>query len=311
MAYQHRPVLLKEVLEGLHIKSGGIYCDLTFGRGGHSAEILKKIGSDGRLLAMDRDPIAVMSAKDKLDFQDPRFSIVHGEFSNLEQEIKARGFLGLVDGILLDVGVSSPQLDDADRGFSFMRDGPLDMRMNPSAGISACEWLSKAKLEEISLVIRDFGEEKFHHRIAQAIVDKRGTEPLSTTLQLADLIEATVPVKEKNKHPATRTFQAIRIFINGELDELTQLLGQVLNVLKVGGRLCVISFHSLEDRIVKRFIQKQVKTDEHPSYIPLRACDVKAARMKKIGSLVRPQQEELNHNVRSRSARLRIAERLS
>ena len=309
MVYQHRPVLLEEVIKGLHINLGGTYCDLTFGRGGHSAEILKRIGPDGRLIAMDRDPVAVMSARENPDFQDPRFTIVHGEFSKFEQVIEARGLLGRVDGILLDIGVSSPQLDDAGRGFSFLRDGPLDMRMNTAAGESAADWLNKATLDDISLVIRDFGEEKFHYRIAKAIVSSRDKKPIITTLQLAEVIEDAVPVKEKHKHPATRAFQAIRIFINSELDELTQLLGQVQNVLKIGGRLCVISFHSLEDRIVKRFIQQQVRTDQFPSYIPLRGTETKS-RMKKIGALVRPQENEINSNVRARSARLRIAEKL-
>ncbi len=310
MTHQHRPVLLNEAVNGLHIMSGGTYCDLTFGRGGHSTQILKEIGPQGRLIAMDRDPVAVLSAKEMPDFQDPRFTIVHGEFSMLEQVVTEQGVLGRVDGILLDIGVSSPQLDDAARGFSFLHDGPLDMRMNPTVGISAAEWLNTAELEEISLVIRDYGEEKFHHRIARAIVEARVEAPFSTTVQLANLISKTVPVKERHKHPATRAFQAIRIFINQELDQLKMVLDQALKVLTVGGRLCVISFHSLEDRIVKQFIKQQSNVNKYPSYLPIKDVDIKT-RMKKVGSLIRPADEELQFNPRARSARLRIAEKLS
>ena len=308
--HQHRPVLLEEVITGLDIESEGVYCDLTFGRGGHSAEILKKIGPQGRLIAMDRDPVAVFTAKEKPDFQkDPRFNIVHGQFSELETVISERGLRGKVDGILLDIGVSSPQLDDPERGFSFMREGPLDMRMNPDEGESAAEWLNRAQLEEISMVIRDFGEEKFHFRIARGIVEARQEKPFVSTLQLASLIEEIVPVKEKRIHPATRTFQAIRIFINRELDELKEVLAQVLDVLKVGGRLCVISFHSLEDRIVKKFIAEQTNVDNFPSHIPVRSFEIQPL-MKKVGSMIRANQVEVAENPRARSARLRIAEKL-
>jgi 16S rRNA (cytosine1402-N4)-methyltransferase len=309
MTHQHSPVLLNEAVNGLHIMSGGTYCDLTFGRGGHSAQILKEIGPQGRLIAMDRDPVAVALATEKPDFQDPRFTIVHGEFSMLEQVVTEQGVLGRVDGILLDVGVSSPQLDDATRGFSFLHDGPLDMRMNPSVGVSAAEWLNTAELEDISVTIRDFGEEKFHYRIARAIVDARDKKPFTTTHELAQLITDTVPVKEKHKHPATRAFQAIRIFINQELDQLRAVLDQSLNALAVGGRLCVISFHSLEDRIVKQFIKRQSDVDTYPSYIPIKDSELKS-KMKKIGSLIRPKSDELQSNPRARSARLRIAEKL-
>jgi 16S rRNA (cytosine1402-N4)-methyltransferase len=308
--HQHRPVLLEEVITGLDIKSGGVYCDLTFGRGGHSAEVLKKIGPHGRLIAMDRDPVAVFTAKEKPDFrQDPRFTIVHGRFSEMESVVKQQGLYGEIDGILLDVGVSSPQLDDPERGFSFMRDGPLDMRMNPTEGESAAEWLNRAELEEISLVIRDYGEEKFHFRIARGIVAARAEQPFQTTLQLANLVEKIVPVREKKKHPATRTFQAIRIFINRELDELKHVLSQVMGVLKVGGRLCVISFHSLEDRIVKKFIMEQVNVDKYPAHVPIKSVEVEPL-MKKIGSMVRANEQEVAENPRARSARLRIAEKL-
>jgi 16S rRNA (cytosine1402-N4)-methyltransferase len=307
--HQHRPVLLKEAVDGLHIMSDGTYCDLTFGRGGHSAEILGRLGQKGRLLAMDRDPVAVSIAKEKSEFQDPRFTIVQGEFSTMGSIVSERGWGEQVDGILMDIGVSSPQLDDAQRGFSFLKEGPLDMRMNPDVGMSAADWLNQAPLEDISLAIRDYGEEKFHHRIARAIVKAREETPFSTTLQLADLVEATVPIKEKKKHPATRTFQAIRIFINDELGELKTVLEQAMKVLKVGGRLCVISFHSLEDRIVKQFIKKHTNVDKYPSYLPIRANEIKP-RLKKVGSMIRASEAEILNNPRSRSARLRIAEKL-
>jgi len=309
MGLGHSAVLLEEAVDALNIMSGGIYVDLTFGRGGHSAAILGKLGPEGRLMAMDRDSVAVEEAKTRPVFQDSRFSIEHAPFSCLRQKIEANGWLGKVSGVLMDLGVSSPQLDDAARGFSFMRDGPLDMRMDPSAGMSAAEWINTAEVEELSSVFKQYGEERFHWRIAQAIVLDRQTHRFETTLQLANLISRICPTKEKHKHPATRVFQAVRIYINQELDELEQVLVQALDVLEIGGRLCAISFHSLEDRIVKRFIRKEAEEDPYPIGLPIQACEIEH-RLKKVGGLVRPTDVEMQSNQRARSARMRIAEKL-
>lgn len=252
--FQHISVLMEETIDALDIKPDGIYIDGTFGRGGHSGEILKKLGENGRLQAIDRDPQAIKAAQRFAD--DARFSIAHNTFSEIKLVAEEADLIGKVDGILLDIGVSSPQLDDAERGFSFMKDGPLDMRMNPSAGRSAAEWLAVADLEEITWVIKTYGEEKFGRRIAHKILETRVHTPITSTAQLAKLIDEAVPVKDKHKHPATRAFQAIRIYINSELEEITTALSASLEVLKPGGRLVVISFHSLEDRIVKQFIKK-------------------------------------------------------
>lgn len=309
MELGHSAVLLEEAVDGLHIMSGGIYVDLTFGRGGHSAAILRKLGPEGRLMAMDRDSVAIEEAKTRPLFQDPRFSIEHAPFSCLAEKIESYGWRGRVNGVLMDLGVSSPQLDDASRGFSFMRDGPLDMRMDPSAGMSAAEWINGAKVEELSTVFKELGEERFHWRIAKAIVLDRQTQPFTTTLQLANLISRICPSKEKHKHPATRVFQAIRIHINRELEELKQVLNQSLDVLQVGGRICAISFHSLEDRIVKQFIRKEAEEDPYPIGLPIQASEIQH-RLKKVGRLVRPGEAEMQINPRARSARMRIAEKL-
>lgn len=308
MAFVHKPVLLEESINGLVIKPDGIYIDGTFGQGGHSQQILQRLGPDGRLLAIDKDPAAIAIAK-KGPFLDSRFQIQYGSFANLETWVDQLGWRGNVDGVLLDLGVSSPQLDDAQRGFSFLREGPLDMRMNPAVGESAAEWLARAKEQEIAVILRDYGEERFARRIAGAIVRARQTHPITTTTQLAELIAKSVPSHEKHKHPATRSFQAIRIHINSELDELKSCLAQCLAILAVGGRLCVISFHSLEDRIVKRFIQQQSTPTELPG-LPLMENQLKR-RLKKIGSLIRASEQEIQQNVRARSARLRIAEKLA
>ena len=306
-AFTHQPVLLAEVLTGLSIKPDGIYVDGTFGRGGHAGAILAVLGPEGRLLAMDRDPEAIRSAEQQFG-DDPRFEIVQGAFTMLSNMIAQRQLQGRVNGLLLDLGVSSPQLDDASRGFSFSEDGPLDMRMDPASGISAAKWLETASESEISRVLKTYGEERFSRRIARSIVETRHETPLQTTRQLAGLVAAAVPVREKNKHPATRSFQAIRIFINSELDEIAAVLDQVIEVLAPQGRLAVISFHSLEDRIVKRFIRDEYRGEQAPLEFPLAGMDY-VPRLKPVGKAIRAGKAELNVNPRARSAILRFAER--
>ena len=306
---EHCSVLLHEAVENLKIKSGGIYIDLTFGRGGHSAVILQKLGPAGHLLALDRDPDAVAIAKSRPEFQDSRFAIEQQAFDHLLSIVKARGWEQQVDGILMDLGVSSPQLDQAERGFSFLKPGPLDMRMDPHSGMSAADWLNTAKENEISRVLQIYGEERAHRRIAQAIVLQRAQQPFSTTTELADLVETVCPRRHNAKHPATKVFQAIRIFVNDELNQLKDVLSQSLEVLSSGGRLCVISFHSLEDRITKKFIQAQSQADPYPAHIPIKAEDI-VFRLKKVGGLIRPSEQEVKINPRARSARLRVAEKL-
>jgi len=306
---EHLPVLLDETIAALSVKADGKYLDATFGRGGHSRAILAQLSDNGRLLGLDRDPQAIATGK-KLAEQDSRFSIEHCTFSTLATAVHSRLWQGQVDGILMDIGVSSPQLDDAERGFSFLKEGPLDMRMNPDAGISAAEWLAKAEMDEIAQVLKTLGEERYGKRIARAIVETREHTPITTTTQLAELVDKASPSREKHKHPATRTFQAIRIFINNELDELTQALEQALDVLAVGGRLVVISFHSLEDRIVKRFFRDQARGDELPSHFPVTA-DQLNQRLKIVGKAIKAGDAELATNPRARSAVLRVAEKLA
>jgi len=306
--YTHQPVLLAEVLAGLSIIPDGVYVDGTFGRGGHAGAILAVLGPRGRLVAMDRDPEAVQSAEQQFG-ADPRFEIEQGAFTMLSEMVARRQLQGRVNGLLLDLGVSSPQLDDASRGFSFSADGPLDMRMDPSAGMSAAEWLETAGESDISRVLKTYGEERFSRRIARSIVEVRHTDPLRTTRQLAELIAAAVPVREKNKHPATRSFQAIRIYINSELDEITAVLAQVPGVLAPHGRMAVISFHSLEDRIVKRFIRDEYRGEQPPPEFPLAGMDY-VPRMQPVGKAIRAGEVEVNSNPRARSAVLRVAERL-
>lgn len=310
MSYEHLPVLVKEALDGLAIKPDGVYVDATFGRGGHSNAILEQLGSQGRLIAFDKDPQAIAVAQQQPFQSDPRFRIEHASFAELEQRIKALGLDQKIDGVLMDLGVSSPQLDDPQRGFSFLREGPLDMRMNPQQGISAAQWIATAKESDIADVLWKYGEERFSRRIARRIVQQREEQPITITTQLASLIEQAVPKREKHKHAATRSFQAIRIFVNNELDDLQQCLQQSLNVLAVGGRLSVISFHSLEDRIVKQFIAKQSKGDDIPAHVPVRAQALNK-RMRKVGGLIKASDLEIQQNVRARSARLRIAEKLA
>tara|TARA_R110002096_G_scaffold116164_3_gene251760 strand:- start:20196 stop:21131 length:936 start_codon:yes stop_codon:yes gene_type:complete len=306
---EHVPVLLGPVLDGLDLKPDGCYVDGTFGRGGHSGEILKALNSNGRLIGIDRDPDAIASAPKSL-VDDPRFELIRGECAQLETFISERELLGQVDGLLFDLGVSSPQLDEARRGFSFLRDGPLDMRMDPDSGTSASDWLQAVEERELIQVLRSYGEETFAKRIAAAIVAAREISPIETTLQLAALVEGAVPAKQRaqKKHPATKTFQAIRIAVNGELHQLQAVLNQSLRVLRKGGRLCVISFHSLEDRLVKRFMRDESREPEQYRGMP----DVPAQyrpKLKLIGKAVQATAVEVDANRRSRSARLRIAER--
>ncbi|MDD1782255.1 16S rRNA (cytosine(1402)-N(4))-methyltransferase RsmH [Enterovibrio sp. ZSDZ35] len=311
--FSHISVLLHESIEGLALKPDGIYVDGTFGRGGHSREILSRLGENGRLYGIDRDPQAIAEAA---KINDPRFNIIHGPFSGVQEYIEERGLSGKIDGVLLDLGVSSPQLDDPERGFSFMRDGPLDMRMDPTSGIPASQWLMEADADDISWVLREFGEERFAKRIARAIVAHREDEtkePLTRTLQLANLIANASPSRDKKKHPATRSFQAIRIYINSELEEIETAMQGALNVLAPGGRLSIISFHSLEDRLVKRFIRKQSKGPDVPRGVPLTEDQIRAlgsANMKPVGKALKPSDLEVTDNTRSRSSVLRVAEKL-
>ncbi len=305
----HRPVLLEAVLDGLAIKPDGIYIDGTFGRGGHSRGILQHLGPDGRLIALDKDPEAIIIGETE-PFRDPRFCMVHCSFAQLEKVVQSRGYLGKVNGVLLDLGVSSPQLDEAKRGFSFRKDGPLDMRMDLQQTMDATTWINQASEAEISRVIFELGEERFARRIAREIVKAREEKPISRTLQLAEVVKKACPTREVKKHPATRTFQAIRIFINHELEDLREVLPQSLGVMAKGGRLCVISFHSLEDRIVKQFISKEVRGADIPRDIPIKD-EERRHRLRKIGSLIRPNYAEVESNPRARSARLRIAEKIS
>ncbi|KFI10223.1 16S rRNA (cytosine(1402)-N(4))-methyltransferase RsmH [Vibrio coralliilyticus] len=312
--FKHISVLLHESIDGLAIKPDGTYIDGTFGRGGHSRQILSQLGEQGRLFSIDRDPQAIAEAQ---TIDDPRFTIIHGPFSGMAKYAEERGLVGQVDGVLLDLGVSSPQLDDAERGFSFMKDGPLDMRMDPTSGIPVSQWLMEADLDDITWVIREFGEDKHARRIAKAIVayrENEENEPLTRTGQLAKLISDAAPksFKEK-KHPATRSFQAFRIYINSELEEIDTALKGAASILAPEGRLSVISFHSLEDRMVKRFIRKESKGPEVPHGIPMTEAQIKAlgsAKLKPIGKAIKPSKQEVDINTRSRSSVLRIAEKL-
>lgn len=304
--FRHTPVLLNETLQGLKIRSDGVYIDCTFGRGGHSRAILDQLGEDGSLLAFDRDPAAI-AAVDRQLLDDPRFTLVHGSYTKLEETVKAMKLTKKVDGVFLDLGVSSPQLDDASRGFSFLRDGDLDMRMDNSHGMTAAKWLNQAPAEEIANVLYEYSDERFSRRIARVIVEQRDEAPITRTIQLADLVASAIPRKEKGKHPATRTFQAIRIFINRELEELDAVLTQAMIVLAANGRLLVISFHSLEDRLVKRFMRDQSRGVEIPREVPV-THDVFKSKLTIIGKPVRCQPDEIKNNPRARSAVLRIAE---
>lgn len=305
MNNQHYSVLLRESIDALISSNRGVYVDGTFGRGGHSKAILDKLDKDGRLLAFDKDPRAIAVGRE-LQQHDARFEIVHSSFVGIEPVLTSRSLQ--VDGVLLDLGVSSPQLDAAERGFSFMRDGPLDMRMDNSRGISAQEWIASAEVFEMIKVFREYGEERFAKRIAQRIADTRVHEVIDTTMKLARIIEEAVPKKDENKHPATRVFQAIRIEINDELRDLDAVLSASMTVLKPGGRMVVISFHSLEDRMVKRFFRKFSQSQDFPMGLPV-THDMLKAPLKIIGKAQKASDAEIVENVRSRSAIMRVAER--
>ena len=304
----HVPVLLGPVLDGLGMKKDGCYVDGTFGRGGHSSAILEYLNADGRLIAFDRDPQAIASAELALTC-DPRFTLIGGEIASLATCMGKRGLTGQVDGLLLDLGVSSPQLDEAERGFSFLRDGPLDMRMDPGAGVSAAQWLKTVEQKALKNVLKQYGEEREAARIARAVLAARESTAIETTGQLADIVSSVVPAHTRKKHPATKTFQAIRIFINDELKQLEAVLAQSIDVLRQGGRLCVISFHSLEDRIVKRFMRDASRESEQYRGMPNIPADHRP-KLALIGKAISATAEEIDANVRARSARLRIAERL-
>ena len=304
--YVHTPVLLDEVLHGLEIRPDGTYVDCTYGRGGHSQAILEKLGSRGKLFVFDKDPEAIKYAQ-CLAADEPRLQFFHRSFARLYDSLNQAG---LVDGILFDLGISSPQLEEADRGFSFNRDGYLDMRMDPASGISAADWINQATQDEIAHVLKVYGEEKFARRISRAIVEARTSRIISKTGELAELIVSAIPVRERKKHPATRSFQAIRIFINHELEEITEGLNQAFELLRVNGRLLVISFHSLEDRIVKRFMRKHANSDPYPKDIPIIAEKLRP-RLKIVGKAIKPGPAEVSANPRSRSAVLRVAEKLA
>jgi 16S rRNA (cytosine1402-N4)-methyltransferase len=306
-AHAHVPVLLDETLQALNLRPHGVYVDTTYGRGGHARAILERLGPHGRLIGMDRDPAAVAHAQN-LSRSDQRARVHHASFALLSQVLEAERVSGQVDGVLFDLGVSSPQLDDAARGFSFRAAGPLDMRMDPTRGTSAAQWLAHATVEDVARVLRDFGEERFARRVAQAIVRARAEQPITTTVQLAELVAAAVPTREPGQHPATRTFQAIRIHVNRELDELASALPQAVAALASGGRLVVISFHSLEDRIVKRFFAREVRGGDLPPELPLRAAELQP-RLRLVGKAVRAGEAERRRNPRARSAVLRVAER--
>jgi 16S rRNA (cytosine1402-N4)-methyltransferase len=298
-------VLLPEAVEALAIKPDGIYLDGTFGRGGHSALILQQLGANGRLIALDKDMTAVSHG---LEWQDARFKMVHSGFTHLAEVLRELG-VERVDGILLDLGVSSPQLDEAARGFSFRFDAPLDMRMDNSRGPTAAQWLETADEGLLTEVIRDYGEERFAKQIARAIIVAREIQPIQTTGQLVELVGKTVRTRETGKNPATRTFQAIRIYLNQELEELKQVLPQCVTHLKPGGRLAVISFHSLEDRMVKHFIRDMNDADKLPRNVPIRASEVPKGKLNLIGRAIKAGKDELNSNPRARSAVMRVAER--
>ncbi len=305
----HQPVLLCEAIEGLAIKADGIYVDGTFGRGGHSRAILDRLNAHGRLLAIDKDLTAIEYAQANF-MSDPRFKIVHGTFANLQSITRDIGIFGKINGILLDLGVSSPQLDLAERGFSFMRSGPLDMRMDVSQNLDAAKFIAAATPDEMRNIFQDYGEERFASRIARAIVLAREKSPILTTDQLAEIVKLAHPKWEKHKHPATRVFQAIRIHINAELSSLTAGLKQAVESLDVGGRLAVISFHSLEDRLVKQFMRAEIQGIQPPIGVPIKAIDIKT-HWKLIGRAIKPGDLELIDNVRARSAVLRIGEKLA
>jgi len=305
----HTTVLLHEAVDALVTDIDGFYVDGTFGRGGHAAELLGRLSGQGSVLAIDKDPQAISAGQERFA-EDPRLQLFHGSFADLQNVAAEMGKTGDISGVLLDLGVSSPQLDQAERGFSFMRDGPLDMRMDTSRGMSAAEWIATADEQDIARVIKEYGEERFARRMASAVVKERVKAPITGTVQLAGILAAAHPAWERGKHPATKAFQAIRIFINRELEDLEDLLAQVIDNLKVGGRLVIISFHSLEDRRVKRFIRDQQQGIKLPKNLPIRDVD-RGVRLVKVGKAIKPAVTEVDGNIRSRSAVMRIAERVA
>jgi 16S rRNA (cytosine1402-N4)-methyltransferase len=307
MMSEHYSVLLQEAVESLVSDAAGRYIDGTFGRGGHSRAILDRLDDSGRLLGIDKDPRAI-EAGQLLQAQDSRLSMYQGSFAQCDAAMAEAGWPE-VDGILLDLGVSSPQLDDAERGFSFIRDGELDMRMNPEAGLSAAQWLADVGESELIRVLKEYGEERFAKRIARALIEARAEQPITRTLQLAKLVTDANPAWEKHKHPATRAFQAIRIAVNDELKDLEVFLEKAVDSLKIGGRLVVISFHSLEDRRVKQFMRNESRGDAPPAYIPVRDQDI-TRRLKLVGKAIKAGDRELSLTPRARSADLRVAQRL-
>jgi 16S rRNA (cytosine1402-N4)-methyltransferase len=309
MEYEHQSVLLQQAVEALVTDPDGFYIDGTFGRGGHSRAILGRLSNHGRLLVIDKDPEAIHEAS-RLQAQDERLIVAHRSFADIADLADMHHVSGSVAGVLLDLGVSSPQLDDAERGFSFGKDGPLDMRMDTQSGMTAAQWLTSAREEELVKVFFEYGEERFSRRIARAIVEARSRTPLTSTLQLAEIIKQAHPAWEKHKHPATRVFQAIRIFINNELQDLEQALDGVVEVLKTGGRMVVISFHSLEDRMVKQFIQRQEKGDDFPPDMPVTQAQLNPT-LRRVGRQVKAGVDEVSTNIRSRSAVLRVAEKIA
>ena len=306
---EHSTVLLKEAVDGVAIDADGFYIDGTFGRGGHTAELLSRLSEKGSVIAIDKDLDAIAAGQARFAKED-RLTLVHASFAELAEIVKQAGKHGEVAGVLLDLGVSSPQLDVAERGFSFLRDGPLDMRMDTSKGLSAAEWLASADEQDIAKVIKEYGEERFARRMAAAIVRERAEKPIERTVQLAKILADAHPAWERGKHPATKAFQAIRIFINRELADLEDLLQEVVDSLTVGGRLVVISFHSLEDRRVKRFIRDQERGIKLPKNLPIPDVD-RGVRLVKVGKAIKPADIEVENNVRSRSAVMRIAERVA
>lgn len=311
MVSEHQTVLLEETVAAVATDPHGIYVDGTFGRGGHSRLLLDRLAADARLIGIDKDPQAIAAGRE-LAARDARFVIAQGSFADMPRLLAELGVTQPLTGILLDLGVSSPQLDQAERGFSFSKDGFLDMRMDPATGQSAAQWLAVADEQDIAWVLKTYGEERFAKRIARAIVAERAERPIETTLRLAKIVADANPAWEKGKNPATRAFQAIRIQVNDELGDLTRFLDQSLDLLAVGGRLAVISFHSLEDRLVKRFIKQQARgeADDVPSYIPLTAS-MSAPRLRSIGRAIQPGAAETDANPRARSAILRVAEKLA
>ncbi len=305
----HVPVLLDAVLDGLNIKTDGCYVDATFGRGGHSKAVLEQLGRSGRLIGIDRDPDAIAAAPQVLK-GDPRFELIRGENAQLEKYMAARNLSGKVDGLLLDLGVSSPQLDEAGRGFSFLRDGPLDMRMDPGSGRSARAWLAAVEVRELTRVLKMYGEENHAQRIARAVGEAREKAAIATTAELVRVVESAVPQRYRSKktHPATKTFQAIRIAVNGELEQLKAALEASLQILRHRGRICVISFHSLEDRIVKRFFRDASREPEAYRGLPDIPVELRP-KLRLVGRAITAAASEVTHNPRARSARLRIAER--